>query len=236
MVCARARGLGGNYAPGASSTVLCPCAGRWDQEPDVLEPPVEGDGKVTGLLHCPLASGMGGDAAEVHPAGAMRDEHQDIESFRQHSAPCKKSTARIPPAWHAETAARPGPRGGGAGSMPAACRISQMVEVATAMPSLSTSPWIRRWPRSGFSRPAQHESLDTQGGRRTAGAAPPARVVILRGQPPVPGQERRGHMIGDHHGRSAGRATLLVRAVDAILGTHSRAARYPYAGSHRLTC
>jgi hypothetical protein len=27
-------------------------------------------------------------------------------------------------------------------------------------------------------------------------------------------------MIGDHRGRSAGRATLLVRAVDAILGTH----------------
>jgi hypothetical protein len=28
-------------------------------------------------------------------------------------------------------------------------------------------------------------------------------------------------MIGDHHGRTAGRATLLVRAVDDILGTHS---------------
>jgi hypothetical protein len=27
-------------------------------------------------------------------------------------------------------------------------------------------------------------------------------------------------MIGDHHGRTAGRATLLVRAVDDILGTH----------------
>jgi hypothetical protein len=27
-------------------------------------------------------------------------------------------------------------------------------------------------------------------------------------------------MIGDHHGRTAGRATLLVRAADAILGTH----------------
>jgi hypothetical protein len=27
-------------------------------------------------------------------------------------------------------------------------------------------------------------------------------------------------MIGDHHGRTAGRATLLVRAVDGILGTH----------------
>ena len=28
------------------------------------------------------------------------------------------------------------------------------------------------------------------------------------------------HMTGDHHGRGVGRATLLVRAVDAILGTH----------------
>jgi hypothetical protein len=30
----------------------------------------------------------------------------------------------------------------------------------------------------------------------------------------------RRHMIGDHHGRTAGRATLLVRAMDGILGTH----------------
>jgi hypothetical protein len=28
------------------------------------------------------------------------------------------------------------------------------------------------------------------------------------------------HMIGDHHARTAGRATMLVRAVDEILGTH----------------
>jgi hypothetical protein len=28
-------------------------------------------------------------------------------------------------------------------------------------------------------------------------------------------------MIGDHHGRTAGRATLLVRAADGILGTHN---------------
>ena len=31
----------------------------------------------------------------------------------------------------------------------------------------------------------------------------------------------RRHMTDDHHGRTAGRATLLVRAVDEILGTHS---------------
>jgi len=31
----------------------------------------------------------------------------------------------------------------------------------------------------------------------------------------------RRHMIGDHHGRAARIATLLVRAVDEILGTHA---------------
>jgi len=30
----------------------------------------------------------------------------------------------------------------------------------------------------------------------------------------------RRHMTGDHHGRTAGRATLLVTATDEILGTH----------------
>ena len=30
----------------------------------------------------------------------------------------------------------------------------------------------------------------------------------------------RRHMIGDHHGRTAGGTTLLVRAMDGILGTH----------------
>jgi hypothetical protein len=29
------------------------------------------------------------------------------------------------------------------------------------------------------------------------------------------------HMTVDHHGRTAGKATLLVRAVDEILGTHA---------------
>jgi hypothetical protein len=31
---------------------------------------------------------------------------------------------------------------------------------------------------------------------------------------------KRRHMIGDHDGRTARRATLLIRAVDGILGTH----------------
>jgi hypothetical protein len=50
-----------------------------DQEPEVPEPVAEVEGQVAGLLHRPLARGVGGDAAEVHPAGAVLDEHQDIQ-------------------------------------------------------------------------------------------------------------------------------------------------------------
>jgi hypothetical protein len=54
-----------------------------DQEPDVLEPVVEGEGEVAGLLHSPLARRVRGDAAEVHPASAMLDEHQDVQPSQQ---------------------------------------------------------------------------------------------------------------------------------------------------------
>jgi hypothetical protein len=40
-------------------------------------------------------------------------------------------------------------------------------------------------------------------------------------------------MTGDHHGRGVGRATLLVRAVDAILGTHT-AAQAAFPDSARI--
>jgi hypothetical protein len=46
-----------------------------DQELDVCEPLAEAEGQVAGLLHGPLAGGVRGDAAEVHPAGAVLDEH-----------------------------------------------------------------------------------------------------------------------------------------------------------------
>jgi len=54
------------------------------EESEVLEPLVEADGQVAGLLHGPLAGRMGGDAAKMHPAGVVLDEHQDIQPFQQH--------------------------------------------------------------------------------------------------------------------------------------------------------
>ena len=53
-----------------------------EQEPEVPEPLAEGKSEVAGLLDCPLPGGMCGDAAEVHPAGAVLNEHQDISRRR----------------------------------------------------------------------------------------------------------------------------------------------------------
>jgi hypothetical protein len=39
---------------------------------------------------------MGGDATQMHPAAAVLDEHQDVQSLQEHGIPCRKSTARIP--------------------------------------------------------------------------------------------------------------------------------------------
>src|SRR5580693_5526009 len=55
-----------------------------DQELDVLEPLAEAEGEVAGLLHGPIASGVRGDAAKMHPAGTMLDEHQDMQSPEKH--------------------------------------------------------------------------------------------------------------------------------------------------------
>jgi hypothetical protein len=49
------------------------------RNPEVLESLVER--QVAGLLDRPLPGGVGGDAAQVHPAGAVLDEHQhSVES------------------------------------------------------------------------------------------------------------------------------------------------------------
>jgi len=51
------------------------------RNPDVFELLVEAEGEIPCLLHGPLAGRVGGDAAKVHPAGAMLDKHQDsVES------------------------------------------------------------------------------------------------------------------------------------------------------------
>src|SRR6266478_7838009 len=55
-----------------------------DQELNVLEPLAEAESEAAGLLHGPLARRARGDATDVHPAGAMLDEHQHVYALQQH--------------------------------------------------------------------------------------------------------------------------------------------------------
>jgi hypothetical protein len=211
----------------------------------------------------------------------------------------KKSHARIASAWERRNCDQARHVRRGAGSIPAFFRISHTVDAAIFTPRPASSPWILRYPHSGFSRASRRTSalmfrrvagrpllprMDLAAQRRRtmsrcqrrivsgvtssrspwrrAFGIPPSRVasrarsaqfrfgrrgcrrcrtaswwrgikisavchassrrdsrshevtcVIRR-------KTNRRHMIGDHHGRTAGRANSLVRAVDGILGTH----------------
>src|ERR1019366_6422944 len=80
---------------------------------------------------------------------------------------CRKSAATIPAAWACRNCRQLGPERRGAGLMPAARRISHTVEGATVTAG------------------------DARDCRRAPWLAPLARVVLLRRQPAVPGQQRR---------------------------------------------
>src|ERR1019366_6499525 len=64
----------------------------------------------------------------------------------------KKSHARIASAWERRNCDQAGPDRRGAGSIPAFLRISHAVDAATFTPRPASSPWILRYPHSGFSR------------------------------------------------------------------------------------
>jgi hypothetical protein len=49
-----------------------------------LEALAKAESQVAGLLHRPLASRVRGNAADMLPASAMLDEHQDIQPRQQH--------------------------------------------------------------------------------------------------------------------------------------------------------
>ena len=97
-----------------------------DQEPEVLESLVETQRQVAGLLDRPLPGRVGGDAAQVHPAGAVLDEHQHVQPLSAATvSTCEKSTAGDPGGLGVqELPPTSGLSGRGAGSMPAARRIS----------------------------------------------------------------------------------------------------------------
>jgi hypothetical protein len=143
---------------------------------------VETDGQVAGLLHGPLAGRVGGDAAQMHPAGVMLDEHQDIQPFQQHRVhvqevhreyPGGLGVQELPPRRARAARRRIDPRGtedlidGGR-----ADGDSQLRQF-TVDPAVSPQRVLFRQPNG--------QAGDAPGRRRPAGLAAFARVVPSRG-------------------------------------------------------
>ena len=77
--------------------------------------------------------------------------------------------------------------GQGAGSMPAAWRISHAVDAAIAFPSRASSPWIRLWPKAGFSRAIRTISVLTE--TPVDGSPTPGRLRSTAGRSRSPFRE-----------------------------------------------
>ena len=161
-----------------------------DQELNVLEPPAEAKDEVAGLLHGPIARRVRGDPAKMHPAGAMFDEH--IQSPEKHGVhmqeidcddPGGLGVQELPPARARAARCRIDagrmqdlPHGGGRDCHAELCEFA----VDPAVP-----------PQRILLRQADDKAGDARARRRAPRLAPLARVVFLRRQPAVPGQQRR---------------------------------------------
>ena len=96
-----------------------------DQEPEALEPLAESQGQVPGLLGGPRAGGVRGDAAQVHPAGVVLDEHQHVQPFQQDCVNVQEVNGQDPVGLGVqELPPRRACSGAVPASMPAARRIS----------------------------------------------------------------------------------------------------------------
>ncbi|SEG89493.1 hypothetical protein SAMN05444920_106459 [Nonomuraea solani] len=88
----------------------------------------------------------------------------------------RRSQAMIAWAWAVRNCRQVGPSRRGAGSMPAAYRISHTVEAAIGWPRRANSPWILRCPPVGFSRAIRVISALTGG--RVPGS--PGRLLFVK--------------------------------------------------------
>ena len=123
-----------------------------DQEPEGAGALAEVHQEVAGLLRRPRAVRVGGDAEQVHAAGAVLDDEQGSTGAAGSAVSTwKKSAARIAAGLGGRNCRQVGPGRRGAGSIPASCRICHTVEAAIGWPSLTSSPCTRRCPHAGFS-------------------------------------------------------------------------------------
>ena len=110
----------------------------------------------------------------------------------------KKSHARIASAWERRNCDQVGPVRRGAGPMPLALRISHTVDAATLAPRPASSPWILRYPHSGFSLASRmtRALMFRPGGRAAGPAALGSSGPAAADDVAVPAQDRVPRYLG----------------------------------------
>ena len=149
-------------------------------------------------------------------------EHQglDVPSGHRPAGPCRAWIWRPSGAARCRGASQDGTGGDQQPQAPGAAlwvsTLSRAADSARSAQFTVVRRGCRRCRTAGWWRRIKISAVCHAASRRDSRSHAPSRVSSRN-------TDRR-HMIGDHHGRSAGRATLLVRAMDRILGTHSVAA------------
>jgi hypothetical protein len=100
---------------------------------------------------------------------AVLDEHQDVQPRQQHGVHVQEVKGEDPGGLGMqELPATSDPSGAAPDRCPAARRISQTVDGAIVTPSFASSPWIWRYPHSGFSFARRTAGPPGQRGRITS--------------------------------------------------------------------
>jgi hypothetical protein len=104
---------------------------------------------------------MRGDPGDVQSAGAVYQEHQRIYPAQVDQVDVDEVAGDDALSLLAEELAPVGPLRRGAGSRPAAVRISHTVVAPMRCPRRTSSPWMRRQPQRGFSSASRSASALT---------------------------------------------------------------------------
>jgi hypothetical protein len=173
-----------------------------DQEPEVPEPVAVVQGRVAALLYRPVARRVGGDTAEMHPAGAVLDEYQPVQPGQRHRVNMQEIGGEDPGGLRVQelapgraVPARRGIDARGAEDLIDRGRRDRDAELGQLAVDTAVTP------ERVFVRQADGEPGDAPDRRRAAQFASSAGVVFPGGEPAVPGQQRRGR-----HGKDLGPA------------------------------
>jgi hypothetical protein len=152
-----------------------------------------GQSEVAGLLDGPVPGRVRGDAAQVHPAGTVLDEYQDVQALEQHGARVQEIDREDPGGLGCQELPprRPGPArrridARSTQDLPHGGRRNCHAELDELAMDAAVPP------QRILLRQADDKAGDARTCRRPSWLAPLARVVLPRHQLAVPGQQRRG--------------------------------------------